>query len=261
MDLSTLPLLSYTEAEAFISGKAGKVQNDAEVALESKDWSWVTRGSPTFVMRLLACLRKLLHLGERGSLRHKTEETELPAPNIRLHEGDLVADDLDVDCECLIVNGNLHVKGLLATGRGGDENVLIVLGDAHIGRYSSWCTYTIIRGNLTARHIVTNSLNDLYFAVGGNLEAESFADFGEAVVIHGNFKARVLINREQNIEVVGDQQIEISVGSPYRNPKLRGLIKEELLTEEKDEDGEIYPGIDEKAYRNALEQNRSPFIA
>lgn len=209
-------MLDYETAKKRLAGKAGVLQDMADLAIEGMDTpDWHT-------------------------------------PNIRFCEGDLIADDLPITCDCLIVAGNLKVRGLMRTAMEMEDGALIVLGDAEVGRYISQGAYTVICGNLRAGHVWTNSLNDLIFSVGGDVEAESFAEFGEYVKIHGNLKVGKLINWMNEIEVLGERKAEVVIDSDIPIANLTALLRAELIHERWK--------IDDDAYKACLERNVSPFL-
>jgi hypothetical protein len=199
---SHLPMLDYEAAEKWLAGKAGALQDEADVALENLPNGFITEDGP----------------------------------DIYFCAGDLVVDDLPLSCDCLIVAGNLKVKDLISAC----DSALIVLGDAEVGRYISQGAYTVICGNLRAGHVCTNSLNDLYFYVGGDVEAESFAEFGEYVKIHGNLKVGKLINWMNEIEVLGERKAEVVIDSDIPIANLTALLRAELIHERWKIDDDAY---------------------
>ncbi|MDR2127998.1 MAG: hypothetical protein LBP52_02885 [Burkholderiaceae bacterium] len=232
--ISRLPKWRLEEAEKWIAGKFGLVQDNADIALEAQD------GLDDIDERVLA----------------SEPDSDY---SIRFCAGDLVADDLPITCACLIVAGNLRVKGLLQSDMMVEEGALIVLGDVEAGRYVSRGMHTVICGNLRAGHVATNSLNDLDFSVGGNVEAESFAEFGEYVEIHGNLKVDKLINDVNTIDVRGGRDAKRVIDRSTPEEQLATLLKKEVI-KTSTFDGETYTYIDGDAYMDCLRQNTSPFL-
>ena len=222
MDFSTLPAPSFEEANEWLAGKAGKVQTEAEIALEVIPEEYI---------------------------------------DIRLHEGNLEADNLDLTADCLIINGNLTIKGLLQSAQEGEYCSLIVLGDVFVDRYLSWNTQTVISGNLHARHIATNSLNNFSFDVGGDVNVVSFAEFGEYAHIRGNLTAGLLLNLCNQIKVDGSRTVQTTYAPRATDAEEKKaahpafILRSEALAPN---DG--MGGIDEEAYRKLLENNLSPFL-
>jgi hypothetical protein len=211
--LSSLPMLDYETAEKWLAGKAGALQDEADIALENLPNGFIKKD----------------------------------AEDIHFCAGDLDADDLSLDCACLIVAGNLKVRGLMDAG----EGALIVLGDVEVGRYVSVTNYTVICGNLRAGHVWTNSLNDLYFYVGGDVKAESFAEFGEYVEIRGSLDVGVLVNVMNEINVHGERKAGVIIDRDNLAAE-QSRFRVKIIGE----DGLI----DDDAYKACLENNISPFV-
>ena len=190
-------------------------------------------------------------------------------PDIRLHSGDLVIDRLDVECDLLIVDGNVMVRGALVSNHSHDAGAIVALG--HVKTQSAIVLGgLIVRGNLDAEHVYANSLNDCALIVGGNAQMQSLAEFGSYVEIHGDLTCAVAISTHNKIKVhgktnIGNFQNRVQA-EPYR---FRGLLKEELITTQSIADGATtysetdnvaYDTIDEEAYRTLLGAGRSPLL-
>jgi hypothetical protein len=274
MNFSTLPVLSYEEAETWLSGKAGKVQEEVGYALEAVAGDTEADDGDTMADTLKELLtdESIRNLDSEGHLQESLEEllakyenqpSSQPSdddyvPDIRLHEGDLVIDNLELTCDCLIVNGNLKVTGLMESAQPAEYGALIVLGDASVGRYLSSNTHTVIRGNLRAQHIATGSGNDCAFVVGGDAEIESFAEFGEYAHIHGHLKARWLISLMNRIQADGGCETQNFHNYPQEILDLPALLRSELIVATPD-NPQCEFDIDEDAYCECLQDNISPF--
>ncbi|MDR2165529.1 MAG: hypothetical protein LBO79_07920 [Zoogloeaceae bacterium] len=142
-----------------------------------------------------------------------------------------------------------------------EECVLIVLGDAEVRRCVSHGMHTVICGNLRADHVYTNSTNDCAFSVGGNVEAESFAEFGEYVEIHGNLKVDKLISDANTINVRGKREAKVVIKNSSTIPadRLTAILRKEIL-KTSTFNGETCTYIDGDAYEDCLKQNTSPFL-
>ncbi|MDR2128064.1 MAG: hypothetical protein LBP52_03220, partial [Burkholderiaceae bacterium] len=194
--ISGLPIWNIQTAQKWLAAKAGRVQAAADAALAAQ-------------------------------CDFDADELEPYDYSIRFCAGDLIATDLSITCACLIVAGNLRVKGLLQTAMAAEEGALIVLGNAEIGRYISHGAHTVICGNLHAGHVCTNSTNDCAFSVGANAQAESFAEFGEYVEIHGNLQVDKLISDANTINVLGKREAKLVIESSSTIPadRLAALLK------------------------------------
>jgi hypothetical protein len=265
--LSHLPVLDYETAEKWLAGKAGVLQEAADTALESQN---PVQETPEELLETLKELEAEAQEADaqryrdlRAKLVSGVDKTVYDAlaplpPDIRFCAGDLVADDLQITCDCLIVAGNLKVRGLMQTVMEAEEGALIVLGDVEVGRYISHGAHTVICGNLSAGHVSTNSLNDMAFSVGGNVKAESFAEFGEYVEIHGRLEVGTLINWMNEINVHGEQKAEVIIDRDTDLAATR--LRAELIKEGCDVDGDAYTYIEEDDYNECLKRNVSPFV-
>jgi predicted acyltransferase (DUF342 family) len=119
----------------------------------------------------------------------------------------------------------------MQTAMQAEEGALIVLGDVEVGRYISHGNHTVICGNLSAGHVSTNSLNDMAFSVGGNVKAESFAEFGEYVEIHGRLEVGTLISMANTICVHGERKAEVVIDSLADLAATRLRFRDELIKE------------------------------
>jgi hypothetical protein len=262
--LSRLPMLDYETAEKWLAGKAGVVQVAADIALESQCPPHMDAHDPAVIQEFIEDMKEsgetdddfIEKVASSMAVPHTWDHT----PDIRFCEGDLIVDDLPITCDCLIVAGNLKVRGLMQTAMEAEEGALIVLGNTEVGRYVSHGAHTVICGNLHAGHVSTNSLNDLSFNVGGNVEAESFAEFGEYVEIHGNLKVGKLINWMNEINVHGERKAKVLIDGDTPLADLKALLRAELIGESVDTDGTAYILIHDDAYEAHLERNVSPFL-
>ena len=224
MELIALPTLSYEQAQELIKKHAGSVLNDAEVALQA----------------------------------HESEEDDFRPAEIRFCDGDFELDELAASCDCLIVNGNLHVRGLLETCHEVEEGALIVLGNVTAGNvivHDSWC---VISGNFHAGHVYANSSNNCGMVVGGNVQAESLVEFGQHIHVMGDVQTDLVLSGMNQIQTDGQEHAARRLDRATGVQQKLTEVFQPLCVEADPESKKQF--LEEDVYCNMLRLGENPLI-
>jgi hypothetical protein len=104
---------------------------------------------------------------------------------IMCYNGDTELPELKVGEAIVIVNGNLHVTGIISDCEGVDSSLLIVLGNTTC-RDLITLSAIFITGNLKVAHtLLGDSLNDYTCSVGENLEVRTIIEGGHWIIVQG----------------------------------------------------------------------------
>jgi hypothetical protein len=164
---------------------------------------------------------------------------------VRFYKGDLMVDELTVS-PVTVIDGNVSTQKIVC---GYETGLLVVTGNLtceHIGRM--WIN-TVIGGNLNAKSICANTMNDCALIVGGNLACDFFAEYGCYVEVHGKImcpKALSLMN-----EVTARGGIEGELISDLRGKDVAKVLDSAVLTN----DGYF----DEEKFADCVRNGKSPF--
>lgn len=110
------------------------------------------------------------------------------------YNGNTELSELKVGEAVVIVNGNLHVTGIISDCDGEDLTLLIVLGDVTCKNLLTFST-VFITGDLKVAHtLLGDSANDCTCKIGGNLEVRSIIEGGHWITVQGEAKFQYFFN-------------------------------------------------------------------
>lgn len=169
---------------------------------------------------------------------------------------------LNLDVDCLIVDGDLSVDGRLEIAHYLDDGSVIVLGSltAHNMTCEGWL---VVCGDLAVHHMHACSGNDCAMLIAGNLSARSVIESGQEIFVAGNVFAEVIAMFHNELTVGGQMQC-LQHAPSWRTPGLAtwfdyGMMEECVF---EDDDGSTvlapYPSDD---YVGRLLAGASPLRA
>jgi len=155
---------------------------------------------------------------------------------------------LNLDVDCLIVDGDLSVDGRLEIAHYLDDGSVIVLGTltAHNMTCEGWL---VVCGDLAVHHMHACSGNDCAMLIAGNLSARSVVETGQEIFVAGNVFADVIAMFQNELTVEGKMQC-LQYAPSWRTPSLTtwfdyGMMEECVF---EDDDGSTvlapYPSDD-----------------
>jgi len=176
-------------------------------------------------------------------------------PGMQLH-GDW---SLNLEVDCLIVDGDLRVDGTLEIAHSLDNGSVIVLGslNAHNMTCEGWL---VVCGDLAVHHVHAGSGNDCAMLIAGNLSARSVIETGQEIFVAGNVHAEAIAMFQNELTVGGQMQCP-HYAPDWRTPGLVTWFDSGMMDESafQDDDGSTvlapYPSDD---YVERLATGASP---
>lgn len=118
----------------------------------------------------------------------------------RYHKGDLAVDSIMV-APVTVIEGNLTAR---AIDYDFDVGILVVTGDLDIAHIDPPLSISIVvGGNLTAKSVCIDTLNDYYLFVGGDIVCDHFAELGCSVEVSGKIVCPVVWNQSNTVTAHG----------------------------------------------------------
>lgn len=109
-----------------------------------------------------------------------------------LHDGNLVAKQLTLGAEPLVVTGNLTIRGLLRDRHRADQSLLIVLGDLDAETVITGGGL-FVAGNARVGVLYGASSHDEVCSIAGSLTARTIIDGDHTVIVHGKLDLERMI--------------------------------------------------------------------
>lgn len=246
--------VSVADVERLLKRRGGKM---VDAALSALSWFGPdAHDSPEDVRALFKDMIELAETEEQRAQFRALAETppavEPYVPDIQLLSGNRRYATFAPEADIVVVDGDLHVDGLLESNHSHDSGMLIVLGELTAG--NTVCRGGMfISGGCALNHLYANSTNDCEMVVGGDLVTQSVLEYGQHIEVHGMIRAQLVISAQNDVDVHGRRQVIRWCDRSMPRPNLLRYLRPELVETHEYTGGavnDIEPGVTHYTYPN-----------